>query len=265
MLKHVVQPGASANLMSEFDDLLGGGDSPSADEAPRARRGRPSNEEVARRMAEAERDAAFQREVRMAGQGKGQFKPEDFYGLCSQNQIARLMHMDPMTVKKRLERCPIAGTVGNNRPVYYFHQAIEYIVKPKMDLATYLKTLNPSDMPNAINKVFWEAERIKNKVLLETGEAWASADVLEVFGQVFMLFKDRIPIITEGMRDEGLSDEQYDSLVTYCDQLQADLHEKLVEMPAQRATPPRSASIDTTDKPKFMVSDGATPVVDFEL
>ena len=227
----------------DFEDLLGGGEPPK-------RRGRPTNEERAARAERAIHDANFQREVRMAGQGKGQFQPEDFFGLCSQNQIARLLHMDPMTVKRRLTNCTPAGSVGAGRPVYYFHEAIPYLVKPKMDLATYLRTLNPTDMPNSINKTFWEAERIKNKVLIETGEAWHDRDVLDVLGRVFMMFKDRLPLITEGMREAGLTDTQSDKLSAFVDQLQQNLHHDLVTMPKQRRTLARVSAIDPGDGPE---------------
>lgn len=232
--------------MSDFDDILGGG---LESERPK-RSGRPTNEERARRAEQAMQDAAFQREVRMAGQGKGQFQPEDFFGLCSQNQIARLMHMDPMTVKRRLTSCKPAGYVGAGRPVYYFHDAIPHLVKPKMDIATYLKTLNPTDMPPSINKTFWEAERIKNKVLVETGEAWHDSAVLEVLGRVFMMIKDRIPIINEGMREAGLTDEQSNQLTGYTDQMQSDLYDALVEMPKQHQTLPRRSDIEIYSNPE---------------
>lgn len=238
--------------MTDFDDLLGGGEpaEPDATTADRPKRGRPTNEERERRTQQLMRDAEFQRQVRLAGQGKAEFQPEDFFGLCSQNQIARLLHMDPATVKKRLTPCKPAGQVGAGRPVYYFHEAIPYLIKPKMDIASYLKTLNPTDMPNSINKTFWEAERIKNKVLVETGEAWHDRDVLEVLGKVFMLFKDRLPLITEGMRESGLTEKQTDLLGKLMLQLQGDLHTNLVDMPKERRTLARVAAIDPGDGPE---------------
>lgn len=223
--------------ITDFDDVLGSSEAP-------PRRGRPTNEERERRRQEVAAQADFQAAVRNAGRGHGEFQAQDFFGLCTKNQIARLMHMDPMTLNARLEKCKPAGMVGSGRPVYYFHEVIPYIVKPKMDIGTYLKTLNPGDMPNSINKTFWEAERIKNKVLIETGEAWHDADVLEVLGSVFMLFKDRLPLITEGMREAGLTDEQFEKLQEFTDQLQKDLYAELVELPKKRQTRSRAAGIN---------------------
>jgi hypothetical protein len=135
-----------------------------------------------------------------------------------------------------------AGT-SQNRPLYDFASVVPYLVKPKMDIRTYLRSLNPADMPVNISKVFWEAERIRNKTLLETGEAWPTEKVLEVMGRVFMMIKDRIPLITEGMREEGITDEQMQKLQAACDQFQKDLHEALVELPKVSHTPSRIAEV----------------------
>ncbi len=240
-------------MVMSFDDILGG-DSPTEEVAPR-RRGRPTNVERAARAERMLADAAHQAEIRAAGAGRTKVPEEDFLLPVSQNFLGRVLHMDPMTVKKRLRSCKPAGMVGAGRPVYYFHEALPYLVKPKMDLGTYIKTLNPTDLPNSINKTFWEAEKIKNRVLIETGQAWHDSDVLEIFGIVFMMFKDRIPLITEGMRDAGLTDKQFTKLVGYTDQLQADLREQLVALPQKRRTLPRSASIDPGDGPESTVDD----------
>jgi len=234
-------------LMSEFDDLLGGGDP-----APvRNRGGRPTNEERARRAEQALADAAHQAELRHAVTGRTKISEEEFLLPVSRNFLARVLHMDPMTVKKRLHRCKPAATFGggSGREVYYFHDALPFLVKPKMDIATYLKTLNPTDMPASVNKTFWEAERIKNKVLIETGEAWSDGGVLDVLGRVFMLMKERIPIITEGMREAGLTDEQSAKLTGYADQMQKDLYDALVEQPKLYRTQPRRAELEIYDGP----------------
>lgn len=230
--------------MDEFDDLLGGGEVVVA-----PKRGRPTNQELERRRAEALKDADRQRDIRAAITGRTKVAEEEFLVPVSKNFLARVLHMDPMTVAKRLRTCkPVyQGGGAGGREVYYFHEALPYLVKPKMDIGTYLKTLNAADMPNSINKTFWEAERIKNRVLIETGEAWSDGDVLEVLGTVFMLFKDRIPLLTEGLRDAGLTDSQFSKLQGYTDQLQRDLYEQLVELPAKRSTLPRRASIDPGD------------------
>jgi len=241
--------------MTDFDDMLGG-DTPVVPLAPR--RGRPTNAERAER---AERLMATERakaEIRAASAGHTKVSEEQFLLPVTMNFLARVLHMDPMTVGKRLRGVKPAGEGSAGRKVYYFHEALPYLLKPKMDIAQYIRTLNPADLPNSINKVYWEAERIKNKVLIETGEAWNDQDVLAVLGRVFMMFKERIPLVTEGMRDEGLTDKQFSKLTEYMDQLQRDLHESLMDMPKERRTAPRRDEVQNTGDAPF----GTYPIAD---
>ena len=221
-------------MTDEFDDLLGEPTPPPADD-----------------IEERLKSSKLQGDIRRAGSGKTLIPENDFLMPVTMNFIARVMRMDPVTVKDRLTAggCKPVGSVGAGRPIYLFHEAIAYVIKPRMNIGTYLKTLQSSDMPNAINKVFWEAERIKNKVLIETGEAWPTSRVLDVLGRVFMLIKDRMPLIKEDMREAGLTDEQNRALEERLDQFQLDLHADLVEMPKQNQTLSRRADIDVGEEP----------------
>ncbi len=247
--------------MSEFDDLLGGDDTP--EEPVRRRPGRPTNEERQRRAERLLQEAAHQAELRQAVTGRTKISEEEFLLPVSKNFLARVLQMDPMTVKKRLRGCKPAATFGGGggREVYYFHEALPFLVKPKMDIGTYLRTLNPTDMPASINKTFWEAERIKGRTLLESGELWHDGAVLDVLGRVFMLIKERIPIITEGMRSAGLTDEQAALLTGYADQMQSDLYEALVEDTKQHRTTSRRADLEIYDTPEM---DGGAVVFEGE-
>ncbi|MBB5985920.1 hypothetical protein [Sphingobium lignivorans] len=222
--------------MSEFDELLGAGPA-----EPETRTSR------AERMLQEQQRLA---DVRRAASGQTKISVEEFLLPVSQNFIGRVLHMDPMTVGKRLLNTPVKRhTVGAGRYVYYFHEVLPYLVKPKMDIATYLRSLNPGDLPNSINKSFWEAERIKNQVLQQTGEAWNSMKVLEVLGLVFMTIKDRIPLIKEALREMNISDEAQKKLDEMCDLFQSDLYQALVELPKQRKTYSRIVEIDPGDGP----------------
>jgi len=145
-------------VSDDFDDLL----APPPPEPTVKKTGRPSNTARAERAAASMAEATLKNEIRLAGVGKTKIPLDDFKMPCSQQFLADVWNMDAATVRKRLMgRGLEMGTAGGGRPVYNFQEASKYLIKPKMDIATYLKTLNPGDMPNSINKVFWEAERIK--------------------------------------------------------------------------------------------------------
>jgi len=231
--------------MDEFEALM---------ETPTSRRAR----RAVRDTEAALRDHQLKAEVRAAAGGHTKIPEDDFLMPVSLGFLARVMRMESATVKDRLREggCKPVGHGQGGHPLYMFHEAVPYFVKPKMDISTYIKTLNPGDLPNSINKTFWEAERIKNKTLIETGEAWPTERVLDVLGNVFMLIRDRMPLILLGMQDEGISDLQGKKLEEYCDQFLADLHSALVDMPKRGQTYSRQIDIDIGQPPP---ADGETP------
>lgn len=242
-------------MSDEFDDIFNSNPEPVAE--PAKRTGRPRTRDIypeVKAQQESDDQSMYQfyqsregqRQIRMASTGRGhEVDEKQFYMPVGVSFLAKVLRLNAETVQRRLRTVTPVGHAGSsqNRPLYDFATVVPYLVKPKMDVRTYLRSLNPADMPTNISKVFWEAERIRNKTLLETGEAWPTEKVLEVMGQVFMMIKDRIPLITEGLREEGLTDTQLEHLQASCDQFQKDLHEALVEMPAQQATPSRLADV----------------------
>jgi hypothetical protein len=161
--------------------------------------------------------------------------------------------MDAATVRKRLLKAPILAMGGGGRPLYDFKTACEYVVKPKMDIDTYLKTLNPADMPNAINKVYWEAKNIRLKYELAAGQAWATEDVLEVFGTVFMTIKERTKLWVEDLRESAkLSDETLAQLTEKVDAYQTALHADLIAIPLKRQTYSKAVeAVDSNAVPNY--------------
>lgn len=175
--------------------------------------------------------------IRNARAGKTFVEAGEFKRPVTKNFIAQVFDMDPATVTKRLLACPTLTSPGDTRPLYDFKQAVAYLVEPKMDIEAYIKNLDPNRMPNHINKVFWEAARVRLKFMIEAGDAWLTGEVLDVFGLVFMTIKDRMQLWTETLRERGgLSDETLARMTQMIDALQEDLHQQLVDIPKQRQT-----------------------------
>jgi hypothetical protein len=212
--------------VDDFDDLL----------TPTRKRGRPSNADRAARMEQAAREAEMQAEFRKAAQGHQSLQIDQFLNPVPQNFLARLMNMDPATVNKRLEKCKPAAVVGQ-RKVYWFHEAIHYLVKPKMTAEQFARTLNKTDLPAEINKSFWDAQRSRVKYKIEAQEAWETEDVLEVLGDVAMTLKDSLVSVVEEMRNRAkLDDAQTEILSAALDEIRTEIRRKLIELPTQKAT-----------------------------
>lgn len=152
--------------------------------------------------------------------------------------LGEVFQMDPKTVRTRLLKCRVLHSSGN-REVYDFREAVAYLVPPKMDIEQYMRSLDAAKLPNHINKMFWEALSQRLKYMIAAGDAWATEDVLEVFGEVFITIKDRLQLWTETMRERGrLTDDQMALLGTMIEDLQSDLHASLVEIPSRRRSVP---------------------------
>lgn len=226
-------------MSDDFDDLM---------ETPR-KRGRPTKAEQEAKRAAALDDAARQALIRRAGAGDSLLTVEDFDMPVSKNWLARLMHMDPMTATKRLRDCPVAGKVGHNREVYYFHEALPYLVKPKMTAKQFAESLNKADLPPEINNTFWQAQRARVRYKIEAQEAFESEDVVRLLGEVAITLKDSLTMAPEELRNRAkLSEEQIVIVEGMLDEMRQEMHDRLIRIPAETMTP------SLYDKPMFGVS-----------
>lgn len=219
-------------MSDQFEDMFG--DAPAG---PAKRRpGRPTREEAQERLAAQVADAKARAN---AAAGRGM---EDIGGIAvllrpvTKGTLAAVFKMRPETIAKRLIRCPSVGE--GSRQLYDFVEACGYIVKPQMSPQEFIKTLNTADLPPQINKFFWDSQRTRIRFKLEAQEAWDTADVLEVFGDVFMTIKDVLQMATEEIRERArLNDDQARMFDTYIDELRETLRTKLLHMPAEKQTP----------------------------
>ena len=231
--------------MTDFEDLLGG-----EPEAPK-RRSRVSREEASTRLAQMTgqvvgNDDDFygtvegRRLVSAAATGRTIVEEREFHMPVSKNFLARVLKLDAMTIDRRLRRVEPVGYAGNGekkRPVYDFSNVLPYLLKPKMDLQTFLDTLNAADLPPIVNKLVWDGLRAKLRYKVEAQESWRTEDCIAVFSETFMMIKDHTQMWVEELREKGgMSDEQCERLEKMVDIYRDDLHKKLLDMPKQRQT-----------------------------
>jgi hypothetical protein len=242
--------------MDDYSDLIGGGDDP----APKKKLGRPSKADLAARQAAKEAEEAHQEELRLAAIGRTKLDEGDFLLPMGTNQLHRILRIDVQTIKKRLANVKPAATLGANRNVYYFHEVLPYLVKPKWTAEQFARSLNKADLPPEINKAFWDSQRSRIKYKIESQEAWETEDVLRVFGEVFMTVKETLTASIEEMRVKAkLTDEQSRMFEATIDELRDELRSKLVEMPT------KSSTTSMFEKPLFGVNEDIEPVTpDFD-
>lgn len=226
-------------MNDDFDELL----------VVKRRPGRPTREEAAAKRALAENSLAQRAELVRASTGQQSLQEEMFGDPVGQNFLSRVLRMAPETVKTRLRRCKPAAVIGN-RAVYYFHEALPFLVKPVMTAEEFARTLNKADLPPEINSAFWTAQRTRVKYKIEAQEAWETEDVLEVLGDVSMTIKDSLTMVVEELRNRAKLTDDQTAIVQECiDEIRLEIRRKLIDLPAQKQTTSMHA------KPLFGVSE----------
>ncbi len=145
-----------------------------------------------------------------------------------------VLRMDRKTAKKRLANCPIIGKGTGGVDLYDIGTAMSYLVKPKFDIADYVKTMNPAELPPLLRKEYWSALRLQQQWEKEAGELWSTEKVLKVLGDAFQHIKNSTQTWADNVeRNAGLTPAQYKSLNQQVDAFRHDMYERLIDMPNQ--------------------------------
>lgn len=174
--------------------------------------------------------------------------------------LEQVFGINRRTVQKRLIDGKVhpCGEGHGGYPLYDLREAAACLIEPKFDVEQYIAKLNPKKLPPELSKVFWDAKRSKLRYQTEAGQAWLTEDVLDVFGDVFMLIRSQTKHwMTELLARGDMSDTQFKRLERMVDKFQDSLHRKLCELPQRRKT----MSVAGQDED---ASDGADDETDIE-
>lgn len=132
------------------------------------------------------------------------------------------------TVRVKLARCPHRRV--NTTLVYNLREAMEYLVKPNVDVARYLKDLKKDDLPEVLRESYWSALLKRQQWEINAKELWHTEDVATTLGDTFQAIKFAIQLWVDDMeRETTITPKQYAFLVQKTDALQALIHKTLVE------------------------------------
>lgn len=163
--------------------------------------------------------------------------------------LATASGRQPRHLVNQLAGCPIVGYQNagakTQTPLYDFWEAVSYIVEPKVDLMLWLKSQNAMSLPPHINKAFWDAMRSRQMVEERAGDLWRTADVLEVLSRVALTIKETALLWLESLPSKDLlTAEQYEAIRGAVNDLLTEVHQRLVDMPAQGAHQSTSAEFE---------------------
>lgn len=172
------------------------------------------------------------------GDGELLMAVADVYGGVSASWLAQVFGHDKNTIGKKLAAANIevVGRRGGG-PLYRIPDAAAYLVKPKVDLITYIKSLRPNDLPPMLNDAYWAAMLKRQKWEENAGDLWRTGDVLAVFGDLAIMFKTTVNLWTEEVeRIDGITQEQRLTLTKQSDKLLEQVYELMVNAPGRRKT-----------------------------
>lgn len=194
-----------------YEDLVGGTDEPS---------------ERVRRYREAQ------------AQKNGKFAHLDLgdvvHGVTA-DWLAGVLSSSVGTVRVKLAKCPFRK-IGSHK-VYNVATAMEYLIKPQMDIERYLKTLKKDDLPEVLRESYWSALLKRQQWEINAKELWHTEDVMTVFGETMQTIKFAIKLWVDDMeREVAITPKQSAFLIKKCDELQDQIYQKLVGQHANRKT-----------------------------
>ena len=139
--------------------------------------------------------------------------------------------MDKRHVAVKLAGVRVVGKGPNNHPLYDFKESILKLARPGADqLAEYVKTMRPNDLPPLMQSEFWQGQLRRQKFMLEAGDLWKTIDVLDMLADVFktvrittMLFADSVA------RETDLTPRQRTIISELSDAMLDELREKLTD------------------------------------
>lgn len=203
--------------MDQFEDLLGGG--PAEADLPVAPHGR----EFSLKVADVD---AIQRGVTVPW-------------LCQAFTLGKTQ------VLAKLAGCPAIRTTASGTKIYDLRVAAGYLVKPKLDLKSYIANLDPKDMPERLKREFWASKLAEQRWRRQAGELWASEDVIAVFGEVFKLIKSKTQLWADNVDGiDALTDPQREAISELVSDLLASIFKSLEDLETGRTTPSQIAEGD---------------------
>lgn len=205
--------------MSDIDDLVG----TIPGNGPRARR-----QARAREMTDEMLDTMVRQKAMGVNPKTGGPIVEDMMAGVTVSWLSQVFNMDPKTVKQKLADCPPLHRRKAGY-VYALPVAAQYLVKPALSADQFMKSIKQADLPASMQQMFWDAALKRQKWEENAGQLWRTEKVREVLGSTFQTIKFTLQLWADTLeRQIGLTQEQRDLLTKLVDELQAEIHKRLV-------------------------------------
>lgn len=163
----------------------------------------------------------------------GEFGYRKFYDWLNRgvpmSTLSRIFRMEVDTARRKLAGVKPIGE-RNGYPTYSVAEAAEYLVSPKIDVEAYLKKLRPQDMPQGIQKQFWDAQNARLKFMADAKHLWRTDTIQYALSDIFKTVRQRVLLFSDTVeRQTGLTEEQRNLVQGMADGLLDDLRESIIK------------------------------------
>lgn len=142
--------------------------------------------------------------------------------------LMKAFRMGRGTVEKKLRGCQPIGHGKHNTPLYDLPEAASYLVKPRVDMEEYLRSLKPDNLPERLRESYWSAKLKEQRWREKAGDLWRTSDVLTVFGDVLQKMRTRLQLLPDAIeREAGLDEKQFAASRTAVDKIQDEIYQEL--------------------------------------
>lgn len=219
----------------DFDDLIGGEETP-----PKRRPGRPRKGEEIRPPVKTTRRPPS-REIEKAEEDGFSLSSKDIhriYGGVSVQWLAKAFRLTRHVVEKKIGDLRPIGTGDYGNPLYNLVEAASYLVEPRFDLDAYLADIKPERLPEKLRETVWNAKLKQQRWEEKAGDLWRTETMMAAFGEVLMEIRTKLQQIPDRVeRLTGLSIEQYKLIRSAVDEVQEEVYDHIVKFSEGRRTP----------------------------
>lgn len=145
------------------------------------------------------------------------------------SQLSTLFRMDHRVLVEKLHGVAPCGKRGS-ADIYNVAEVAPKLVRPDYDIETYIKRMNPADLPKGVSKEFWAGMRSKQEYELKNGQLWPTTEVVEKVGELFKLMRMSLRLLKDTVaRQVDLTPRQRQIIRDSADGALEDLRKKIVE------------------------------------
>ncbi len=150
-------------------------------------------------------------------------------GAVSATKLGELFQMNVAAVRQKIATVKPVDEY-NGAPRYLIRDVAPYLCKPVANLEELIKNLRPKDLPLALQRDFWAAQRARQQYEEDAGQLWRTPKVRQVIGGLVQLIRQRVLLFRDtAERQTELTPEQSELIQRLSDGLLDALHTAVLD------------------------------------